>query len=592
MCETVCAYCGVGCKFEVKEQKLKGVKSYPTNQGMSCAKGISQTNTIHTNRLLEVQRRDSLNNNFTTSTYEESLKFIAEKLKQTDPKKVGFYLSGQMLNEDYYVANKLAKGFVGTANCDTNSRTCMASAVVGYKKSFGVDYVPVRMEELEHCNLLILIGANTAEAHVVLHNKIKKVQKKGLKVVVIDPRFTLTAKSADLYIPLKVGTDIDLLNLLAIKLIKDGHIDSGFIKDHSNNYHSYKERLLALDEHILTGQINKQGSGPLSLTGQPNAMGGREVGGLSTTLAVHLDYNKENCQKVAEFWKSDKIPKANGLTAFEMIEKADQNELDVLIICHTDPVYHLPHRNFVEEAMKKVDLVVEINAYEGSETSNFAHICIPAVPFGQKEGTQTNLDRTLTRAVSFEAKDGLLQDWEVFARLGKYLGYEKSFNFKNSQKVFEEYQEMTKLSKNGHLDIYKADYEALEKSPFVWGANLHDNNIFSTPNQKANLFFIENKNLSEKTSEMYPFTLLTGRTRDQWHSGSKTTQIDTLLKHKTLKFVEIHPKDAKALNINEGESVKISSLRGELVASVIFADDPLSKEPDYNHSAVKIEKID
>jgi len=666
MCETVCAYCGVGCKFEVKEQKLKGVKSYPTNQGMSCAKGISQTNTIHTNRLLEVQRRDSLNNNFTTSTYEESLKFIAEKLKQTDPKKVGFYLSGQMLNEDYYVANKLAKGFVGTANCDTNSRTCMASAVVGYKKSFGVDYVPVRMEELEHCNLLILIGANTAEAHVVLHNKIKKAQKKGLKVVVIDPRFTLTAKSADLYIPLKVGTDIDLLNLLAIKLIKDGHIDSGFIKDHSNNYHSYKERLLALDEkvlldstqltadtfeafytlfrqsnniitawtmginqsiqgvdknlaihnlHILTGQINKQGSGPLSLTGQPNAMGGREVGGLSTTLAVHLDYNKENCQKVAEFWKSDKIPKANGLTAFEMMEKADQNELDVLIICHTDPVYHLPHRNFVEEAMKKVDLVVEINAYEGSETSNFAHICIPAVPFGQKEGTQTNLDRTLTRAVSFEAKDGLLQDWEVFARLGKYLGYEKSFNFKNSQKVFEEYQEMTKLSKNGHLDIYKADYEALEKSPFVWGANLHDNNIFSTPNQKANLFFIENKNLSEKTSEMYPFTLLTGRTRDQWHSGSKTTQIDTLLKHKTLKFVEIHPKDAKALNINEGESVKISSLRGELVASVIFADinrdtifipishrdinyltddklDPLSKEPDYNHSAVKIEKID
>lgn len=666
MCETVCAYCGVGCKFEVKEQKLKGLKHYPINHGLSCAKGISQIQTIHTNRLLEVQKRDSTNNDFTISTYEKSLKFIAEKLKQTDPKKVGFYLSGQMLNEDYYVANKLAKGFVGTANCDTNSRTCMASAVVGYKKSFGIDYVPVRMEELEHCNLLILIGANTAEAHVVLHNKIKKAQKKGLKVVVIDPRFTLTAKNADLYIPLKVGTDIDLLNLLAIKLIKAGQIDSDFIKDHSNNYHSYKEKLLALDEkvllnrtqlttdifeafytlfiqsrniitawtmginqsvqgvdknlainnlHILTGQINKRGSGPLSLTGQPNAMGGREVGGLSTTLAVHLDYSEENCQKVADFWKSDKLPKANGLTAFEMIEKADQNELDILIICHTDPVYHLPHRNFVEEAMKKVDLVVEINAYKGSETSKFAHIQIPTVPFGQKEGTQTNLDRTLTRAISFEDKDGLLQDWEVFTRLGKYLDYEKAFNFKNSQEVFEEYQEMTKLSKDGHLDIYKADYVALETSSFVWGDKLFSKNIFATPNQKANLFFIENKNLSEKTSEMYPFTLLTGRTRDQWHSGSKTTQIYTLLKHKTLKFVEIHPKDAKALNINEGESVKISSLRGELVANVIFADinrstifipishkdinyltddklDPYSKEPDYNHSAVKIEKID
>ena len=204
MCETVCAYCGVGCKFEVKEQKLKGLKHYPVNHGLSCAKGISQIQTIHSNRLLEVQRRDYVNNDFITSNYEESLKFIAEKLKQTDPKKVGFYLSGQMLNEDYYVANKLAKGFVGTPNCDTNSRTCMASAVVGYKKSFGVDYVPVRVEELEYCNLLILIGANTAEAHVVLHNKIKKAQKKGLKVVVIDPRFTLTAKNADLYIPLKV----------------------------------------------------------------------------------------------------------------------------------------------------------------------------------------------------------------------------------------------------------------------------------------------------------------------------------------------------------------------------------------------------
>ena len=367
--------------------------------------------------------------------------------------------------------------------------------------------------------------------------------------------------------------------------------------------------------HILTGQINKKGSGPLSLTGQPNAMGGREVGGLSTTLAVHLDYNKDNCQKVAEFWQSDKLPQVNGLTAFEMIENADQNQLDVLIICHTDPVYHLPHRNFVEEAIKKVDLVVEINAYKGSETSKFAHIRIPAVPFGQKEGTQTNLDRTLTRAVSFEDKDGLLQDWEVFARLGKYLGYEKSFNFKNSQEVFEEYQKMTKLSKEGHLDIYKVDYEDLEKSPFVWGENLFEKNIFLTLNQKANLFFVENKSLSEQSSKMYPFTLITGRTRDQWHSGSKTTQVNTLLKHKTLEFVEIHPKDAKALNIYEGESVKISSLRGELIASVIFADinrdtifipishrdinyltddklDPLSKEPDYNHSAVKIEKID
>ncbi len=667
MTQTVCAYCGVGCKFELIQDKLKGVKDYPTNQGMSCAKGISQSQTIHTNRLLEVQYRDSIHDTFRPSTYEESFQFIAEKMKQTtNPDRIGFYLSGQMLNEDYYVANKLAKGFVGTANCDTNSRTCMASAVVGYKKSFGMDYVPVRMEDIEHCHLMILIGANVAESHVVLSNRIKKAQKKGLKVVVIDPRFTLSAKYADLYLPIKVGTDIDLLNLLAIKLIKSGHIDHNFIANHTNDFNAYQEKLLHLDEerllesteidrslfnafyhlfiksqniitawtmglnqsvqgvdknlavnnlHIITGQINKKGSGPFSLTGQPNAMGGREVGGLSTTLAVHLDYNEANCKVVSDFWESKNLPSSNGLTAFEMIQKADQNELDILIICHTDPVYHLPHRTFVEEAFKKIPLVIEINAYEESETSKFAHILIPAVPFGQKEGTQTNLDRTLTRVIAFETKHGLLQDWEVFAQIGKYLGHEKAFDFKSSKEVFEEYQEMTKLSYKKHLDIYKAKYDDLEHTPFIWGEALYDENYFLTPDKKANLIFIENKNLSEQPSEAYPFILLTGRTRDQWHTGSKTVYSENLLKYKALEFVEINQEDAVNLCINEGDIVKITSIRGELKAKVIFADinaktifipishrdinyltddklDPLSKEPDYNHSAVSIEKIE
>jgi ferredoxin-nitrate reductase len=666
MSQTVCAYCGVGCKFEMIDDTLKGVKDYPSNHGMSCAKGISQSQTIHTNRLLEVHYRDSIEESFKPSTYEKIFQTIAEKIKQTaNPDRIGFYLSGQMLNEDYYVANKLAKGFVGTAHCDTNSRTCMASAVVGYKKSFGMDYVPVRMEEIEHCNLIILIGANVAESHVVLSNRIKKAQKKGLKVVVIDPRFTLSAKYADLYLPIKVGTDIDLLNLLAIKLIKSGHIDHDFIANHANDFNVYQEKLLQLDEerllestkidpslfdafyhlfiesqniitawtmglnqsvqgvdknlvvnnlHIITGQINKKGSGPFSLTGQPNAMGGREVGGLSTTLAVHLDYNEANCKTVSDFWRSTNLPCSNGLTAFEMIQKADQNALDVLIICHTDPVYHLPHRRFVEEAFKKIPLVIEINAYQGSETSKFAHILIPAVPFGQKEGTQTNLDRTVTRVVAFEARNGLLQDWEVFAQIGKYLGHEEAFDFNSSKEVFEEYQEMTKLSYKGHLDIYKAKYDDLEHTPFIWGEVLYDRNHFLTPDKKANLFFIENQNLSEQPSEAYPFILLTGRTRDQWHTGSKTVYAENLLKYKSLEFVEINPKDAVDLQLDEGEIVKITSIRGELKAKVVFAEinaktifipishrdinyltddalDPLSKEPDYNHSAVRIEKI-
>jgi len=668
MAKTVCSYCGVGCKFEYENKKLKPIKNYPTNNGMACAKGLSQLKSINTNRLLRVQKRDNINGKFVYSTYDKELKYISSKIKQTKPEKIGFYLSGQMLNEDYYIANKLAKGFIGTSNCDTNSRTCMASAVVGYKKSFGVDYVPLQIKDIDSCSLLIVIGANPAEAHVVLFNKIKKAQNKGMKVVVIDPRFTATAKIADLYLPLKVGTDIDLLNLLAIKLIKSGNINQNFIDNYTNNFDEYKSNLFNLDEnellksaqinkelfdklynlfikskniitawtmglnqsvqgvdknlcvnnlHIITGQINKKGSGAFSLTGQPNAMGGREIGGLSTTLAVHLDFdgkNGENYNKVSKFWNTDKLPFQNGLTAFEMIEKANQNELDILIICHTDPVYHLPNRHFVEGAFKNINLVVEINAYTNSETSVFSHILLPAVPFGQKEGTQTNLDRTLTRVEQLEGKNGILQDWEIFAKIGSFLGYEKEFNYNNTQAVFEEYQDMTRLSYKQHLNIFDANYKDLKEQPFVWGVDLYKYNKFLTSNQKANLFFVTNLNKSEQANKEYPFILLTGRIRDQWHTGSKTLQVENLLKHKPLEFVEINKDDAKELNIEHNDIVDISSIRGKLKAIVVVSNinkktifipishksinyltndklDPLSKEPDYNHSAVKITKI-
>lgn len=666
--QTVCAYCGVGCKFTFSNNKLKGVKDYPVNSGMSCAKGISQIETIHKNRLLNSKIRDSIDDKFIDTTYDKSIKYISSQIKKTDPNKIAFYLSGQMLNEDYYVANKLAKGFIGTANCDTNSRTCMSSAVVGYKKSFGVDYVPLNISDIKYCNLMIIIGANPAEAHVVLFNKIKKAQKNGMKVVVIDPRFTLSAKIADLYIPIKVGSDIDLLNLLAIRLIKSGKIDNDFIKNHSNGFNNYQKSLLNLDEnklltstnipnnifedfftlfcqsnnivtawtmglnqsiqgvdknlavnnlHIITGQINKIGSGPFSLTGQPNAMGGREVGGLSTMLAVHLDFDGKdgkNCKKVAKFWNTNKLTTSNGLTAFEIIQKAHQGQIDILIICHTDPIYHLPNKSFVQEAFKKIKLVVELNAYNDSQTSDFSHILLPAVPFGQKEGTQVNMDRTLTKVEQLEDKNGILQDWEIFAKIGQNLGYKKEFNFKTSKDVFLEYQDMTRLSYKQHLNIFEASYDELSNKPFIWGKNLYKNNRFLTPNNKANLFFIQNLNKSEQPSLRYPFILLTGRTRDQWHTGSKTLNISNLLKYKTLDFVEINKQDAKKLNLKDDDMVQISSIRGKLKAKVIISNinektlfipishqdinyltpsliDPLSKEPDYNHTAVAIKKI-
>jgi len=659
MIRSVCGYCGVGCGLEYEEDTLIGDVTYPTNEGKVCSKGVSELVSIQTStRLLRPRMRASINEEYKIHSWEQSIEKIASAIRSTSKDKVGFYLSGQLLTEDYYIANKLAKGFLGTNNVDTNSRTCMSSAVVAYKKALGADFVPLRMDDIFKSDLLILAGANTSEAHVVFHNQIKKAKKQGLKVVVLDPRFTDTAKSADLYLPIRVGSDIDFFNLLSKRLIDEECYDKAFVKAHVNNFELLKNKfkrvpvtkmlkrtglsqeefdafwelykeseniitawtmglnqsvqgvdknLALINTHLLTGKIFKPGNGPLSLTGQPNAMGGREVGGLSTMLAVHLGFDEESIRKVSQFWKTDKIDNQPGLTATQMLEA----DLDVLIICHTDPVYHLPNRNKVERLIKKIPLVVEINAYRDSETSKFAHIQLPAAPWGEKEGTQTNLDRTITKQekltrTSIDCKP----DWEIFQLIAQALGHQKAFDFKSPKEIFQEYQEMTKL--NGYMDMSEAKYDTLGSKPFIWGEKIKH---FLTPDKKGNLFFVENKLLSERTSLAYPFILLTGRTRDQWHSGTKTNLPKTLLKYKALDFCEIHPNDAKEMGIKDGEHIKIISKRGELVSTAYVTErikektifipisnrkinyltnDLLDKEslqPDYNHSAVRIEKL-
>ncbi len=390
MIRSVCGYCGVGCGLEYEPHKLIGDIAYPTNEGKLCSKGISELISIQTpTRLLRPHIRKSIDQPLSVSSWEEAIATIANTIKATPKEKIGFYLSGQMLTEDYYIANKLAKGFLGTNNIDTNSRTCMASAVVAYKKSLGADFVPVRMEDIFKSNLLILVGANTAEAHVVFHNHIKKAKKEGLKVVVIDPRLTDTAKIADIYLPIKAGGDIDFFNLLSQRIIDEKLYDEDFVRTKLENFESFVNKfkripttkmlkrtglsseefeafwqlyksspniitawtmglnqssqgvdknLALINTHLLTGKIFKEGNGPLSLTGQPNAMGGREVGGLSTMLAVHLGFDEASIAKVSQFWKTDTINNQAGLTATQMLHA----NLDVLIICHTDPIYHLP----------------------------------------------------------------------------------------------------------------------------------------------------------------------------------------------------------------------------------------------------------
>ena len=659
MIKSVCGYCGVGCGVEYEENKLSGNASYPINRGSLCQKGASGLLSIHPqNRLTKPQIRENIEDDFIASTYEECIAAIAEKIKQTPKEKVSFYLSGQLLTEDYYIANKLGKGFIGTNNVDTNSRTCMSSAVVAHKKSIGADFVPLRMDNIFRANLLILAGANTAEAHVIFHNKIKKAKKQGLKVVVIDPRFTETAKSADIYLPIRAGSDIDFFNLISKRLIEEGLYDKEFVQNHINNFELlknglnelssaemlertalcseqfeeffslYKEsqniitawtmglnqssqgvdkNLALINTHLLSGKIFKDGNGPLSLTGQPNAMGGREVGGLATMLAVHLGFDDESVKKVSNFWKSDKISNKAGLSATQMLEA----ELEVLIICHTDPIYHLPNRNKMEALMQKIPLVVEINAYENSQSAKFAHIRLPSAPWGEKEGKKTNLDRTITKQEKLgKTFQNIKADWEIFKLLAWELGYKKEFDYKNPKEIFEEYQEMTKL--NSYMDICEASYDELSHKPFVWGEKIKN---FLTPDKKGNLFFVQNKELSEKTTQEYPFVLLTGRTRDQWHSGTKSASVPSLLKYKELNFCEIHSADADMLGIKEGDEIRVASKRGSLITKALITEcirektifipisnrevnyltnDLLDKEsfqPDYNHSAVKIERL-
>lgn len=662
MIKSVCGYCGVGCGLEFEENKLVGDVVYPTNEGKLCSKGVSELISIQTpTRLLRPIFRQNINEDFKTISWESAINQIATRIALSNKDKVGFYLSGQLLTEDYYIANKLMKGFIGSNNVDTNSRTCMSSAVVAYKKSLGIDYVPVRMNDVHDANLLILVGANTAEAHVVFHNRIKTAKKNGLKIIVIDPRFTDTAKYADLYLAIKPGSDIDFFNLVTKRIIDEDLIDKEFVENHINNFtllqnkfkrlpstkllkrtgltkeqfeefwEMYKsneniitawtmginqsvqgvdKNLAIINTHLLTGKIFKRGNGPFSLTGQPNAMGGREVGGLSTMLAVHLGFDSESIKKVNQFWGTKKVSNKPGLTATQMLEA----DLDVLVICHTDPIYHLPNRNKMEELIKKIPLVVEINAYENSETAKFAHIRLPAAPWGEKEGTQTNLDRTITKQekltrVSIDCK----ADWEIFQLIAQKLGYLKEFCFASPKEIFEEYQEMTKI--NPHLNIYETSYEELKEKPFVWGEKIRENKEFFTPDKKGNLFFVENKVLSEKTSLEFPFILLTGRTRDQWHSGTKTNLPRTLLKHKALNFCEINSKNAKILGIKDGDNIRIISKRGQIESVALITDNikidtifvPISNrkinyltndlydreslQPDYNHSAVNIEKL-
>jgi ferredoxin-nitrate reductase len=540
------------------------------------------------------------------------------------------YGSGQFQTEDYYVAQKLLKGCLGTNNFDANSRLCMSSAVAGYTQSFGSDGPPCCYEDLELTDCAFIIGSNTADCHPIIFNRFRAYHKKNrqVKMIVVDPRFTATAKTADLYLGIKPGTDIDLMNGIAHLLMRWGLIDTLFIDECTKDFSKYaavikhyppqivadkcditiaeletaarywgkSQRVLSLwsmglnqssegtakvrtliNLHLMTGNIGKPGTGPFSLTGQPNAMGGREAGGLAHILPGYRSVNNEqHRQEVEQRWRLPlgSISPSPGKDAWEMITGLEREEVGLLWIAATNPAVSMPDLERTKKALLKSPFTVYQDAYYPTETANYAHLLLPAAQWSEKSGVMTNSERVVTFCPKFrEAPQPAKPDWEIFAEVGRRLGYEQYFNFANSSEV---YAEFVQLTKNRPCDVSGLSHQILaENGPIQWpfpqgsdinhkyGKRLYPDFRFHTPDGRAKFAAYHSKGLAEPPSPDFPFVLTVGRLYGHWHTMTRTGRIEKIRKMHPEPWLEIHPKDATKLNLEEGEMVKVQSVRGE-----------------------------
>jgi ferredoxin-nitrate reductase len=635
--KSICSYCGVGCGIILHhntltgEVKVEGDSDYPVNKGQLCSKGINLNHVAMNkeHRLLFPQMRKNryapLEKVSWDAALEKTAKVFASIIKRYGPDSVGFYVSGQLLTEEYYIANKIIKGFLKTNNIDTNSRLCMSSAVVGYKKVLGEDAVPGSYEDIDYAECMLIAGANPAWCHPILFRRIekRKAEFPNLKIITVDPRQTDTALASDLHLAIQPGTDIYLFNAISRHLIETDQIDQDFIQNHTNNFDTLKEYsfLYSIDEvakicgitvdsiiqaanwigesnafmsfwtmglnqssvgvnknlallniSMITGQIGKRGAGPFSLTGQPNAMGGREVGGLSTMLAVHKDYNNpEHLKEVESFWGVEGMSNRHGLTATQMMDELLSGKLKALWVMCTNPIVSLPDSNKVEEALRSAKFLVVQDISNQSNTLPFADVVLPAANHFEKTGAMTNSERRISLVQKVMNPPGeALPDAEILWRFADKMGWKKDFNYNSYSDIFTEYSNQTQ---NTNLDITGLSHEILKKEvsvkwPYKTENNqgkerLFEDNQFYTPNKKANLFGIDPEHESEKLSVDYPLILTTGRIRDQWHTMTKTGVVKKLNKHYPEPFLEIHPDDAESRNIKENDLVNISGRRGD-----------------------------
>jgi assimilatory nitrate reductase catalytic subunit len=687
---TTCCYCGVGCGVLASVYgntitSVRGDPKHPANFGRLCTKGLSLHKADPSFRGLFPEIDGE------RKSWDQTLEYLAERFAQTiarhGPDAVAFYVSGQFLTEDYYVFNKLAKGLIGTNNIDTNSRLCMASAVAGYKQTLGADAPPACYEDIDHAECVFIAGSNTAWAHPVLYRRIENAKPGHL--IVVDPRRTETARAASLHLQIAPGTDVALFNGMLHVMLREGWCDRSYIKQHTEGLDvlmstirkftpSATADLCGVEEkdiveaaklfarsrstlslycqglnqsssgtaknaalinlHLASGQIGRPGAGPFSLTGQPNAMGGREVGGMANLLPAHRDLASEKDRRdVAEFWGVNDIPSRPGKTAVEMFDAVRAGEIRIIWIACTNPAQSLPDQKLVHEALERAEIVVVQDAYRYTETSAYADVFLPAAGWGEKDGTMTNSERRISRVRAAVPPPGEARvDWKIAvdfaAQLEKLFGETKAlFRYKSAEDVFNEHRETTR---GRDLDITGLSYALLDELgpqqwPFPENAKegrrrLYEDGVFPTASGRARFVPTPYRPVAEDTDAGYPLRLTTGRLRDQWHTMSRTGTVARLFAHEPEPRVTMNPEDLSRLGLSDSDLVKVSSRRGHIYLQaaadpglrhgVVFAPmhwgarflggegrrgvneltlgalDPSSRQPELKHCAVRVER--
>jgi len=642
--KTTCPYCGVGCGVIAQlddEGKISvtGDPKHPANYGRLCSKGAALGDTLSMDgRLLHPEVNGNAEN------WDSALNTVAYRfqdiINEHGPDSVAFYVSGQLLTEDYYVANKLMKGFIGSANIDTNSRLCMSSAVAGQKRAFGSDTVPCSYEDLERAKLVVLTGSNTAWCHPVLFQRIKQAKRDNpdMMVVVIDPRHTATCDIADIHLPIKSGTDHLLFNGLLVHLKNANEKNELFIDNFTEGLEAALEmaeshadssevvaeqcdltldavekfyRLFARTErvvtvysqginqwsygtdrvnsiincHLYTGRIGRQGMGPFSITGQPNAMGGREVGGLANQLAAHMAIESaEHRELVKTFWESPTIPDHEGLKAVDLFDAIDQGKVKAVWIMATNPAVSMPDANKVKRALDKCEFVVVSDCMRHTDTTRYANVLLPASTWGERDGTVTNSERCITRQRPFLPSPGDAKaDWWIISEVAKRMGYTKQFAYSEAADIFKEHASLSGYENNGKRDFDLSGLQELnyteynDLKPIQWPvtkdalngtSRLFANGHFYTASGKAQFLAVKNSSAAHALTERYPLRLNTGRIRDQWHTMTRTAKSARLSGNIYEPFVEIHPLDAAKFSLVDTSLVQVTSELGDIVCRV------------------------